>query len=101
MAGCTGVILYKNFLRRHLSSSPTVLWPIQAMEGNGDVSDDEYQKGLDALSSLISGRVRSDGKNWSHAFDMMQTYLEVSSTFYISIKCTHHSSFDDLRYVKN
>ena len=43
------------------------------------VSDEEYQKGLDVLSSLISGRVRSDGKNWSHAFEMMKIYLEVRS----------------------
>lgn len=53
------------------------------MGGNGEFSDADYQKGLDALSSLISGRVRSDGKNWSHAFDMMQVYLEVSSNFNI------------------
>lgn len=49
------------------------------MAGQGQVSDEEYNKGLDALSSLISGRVRADGKNWSHAFDMMKIYLEVSS----------------------
>ncbi|KAG7671069.1 hypothetical protein Ndes2526B_g01154 [Nannochloris sp. 'desiccata'] len=46
------------------------------MAGQGEVSDEEYNKGLDALSSLISGRVRADGKNWSHAFDMMKIYLE-------------------------
>ena len=49
------------------------------MAGPGEVTDEEYNKGLDALSSLISGRVRGDGKNWSHAFDMMKIYLEVSS----------------------
>ena len=43
---------------------------------SGD-GDKEYQDGLDALSSLISGRARADGKNWSHAFEMMQVYLEV------------------------
>ncbi len=43
-----------------------------------EVSDEEYTKGLGALSSLISGRARADGKNWSHAFDMMKVYLEVS-----------------------
>ena len=48
------------------------------MESASDVTDEEYQKGLDALSSLISRRVRADGKNWSHAFDMMKIYLEVS-----------------------
>ena len=47
------------------------------MSRSNEVSDAEYQKGLDALSSLISGRVRSDGKNWSHAFEMMKVYLEV------------------------
>lgn len=47
------------------------------MASGDDVDDEAYQKGLDALSSLISGRVRADGKNWSHAFDMMQVYLEV------------------------
>ncbi|GAB4823124.1 hypothetical protein N2152v2_010170 [Parachlorella kessleri] len=41
------------------------------------MSDDtEYQKALDALSSLISGKQRSDGRNWAHAFDMMKVYLE-------------------------
>lgn len=40
------------------------------------VTDEAYQKGLDALSSLISGRTRGDGKKWSHAFEMMETYLQ-------------------------
>jgi len=44
-------------------------------------SSEDYQKGLEALSSLISGRVRADGKNWSHAFEMMQKYLEVRDRF--------------------
>jgi hypothetical protein len=48
------------------------------MAGQEEVSDEDYTNGLDALSSLISGRVRGDGKNWSHAFDMMKIYLEVS-----------------------
>ena len=39
--------------------------------------DQEYQAALDALSTLISGRQRADGKNWAHAFDMMKVYLEV------------------------
>ena len=44
------------------------------------MSDDaEYQKALDALSSLISGKQRSDGRNWAHAFDMMKVYLEVGA----------------------
>lgn len=49
------------------------------MAGQGEVSNEEYNKGLDALSSLISGRARADGKSWSHAFDMMKIYLEVCS----------------------
>ncbi len=48
------------------------------MEGPDAVSDEEYQRGLDVLSSLISGRVRGDGTQWAHAFDMMKVYLEVS-----------------------
>lgn len=30
-----------------------------------------------AVDSLISGKKRSDGRNWSHAFDMMDLFLEV------------------------
>ena len=55
-------------------------------------SDEEYQKGLDALSSLISGRVRSDGKNWSHAFEMMQLYLEVSCFAVLLLATTTYPS---------
>lgn len=40
------------------------------------MTDEAYQKGLDALSSLISGRTRADGTKWSHAFEMMETYLQ-------------------------
>jgi hypothetical protein len=43
-------------------------------------TEEEYQAGLQALSSLISGKVRSDGKTWSHAFEMMQIYLEVRNS---------------------
>ena len=63
------------------------------MSGPEDVSDEDYQKGLDALSSLISGRVRADGKNWSHAFDMMKVYLEAS---YNSLNATLY-----IKYIKD
>lgn len=38
--------------------------------------DREWQRAEEALSTLISGRQRADGKNWAHAFDMMRVYLE-------------------------
>jgi hypothetical protein len=39
--------------------------------------EQEYERALVALSSLISGRQRKDGAQWAHAFEMMQSYLEV------------------------
>ena len=45
----------------------------------GDVEqDEEYERALEALSSLISGRMRKDSGMWAHAFEMMQCYLEAS-----------------------
>ncbi|KAL4858122.1 Folylpolyglutamate synthase [Chlorella vulgaris] len=38
--------------------------------------EEEYERALVALSSLISGRQRKDGAQWAHAFEMMQSYLE-------------------------
>lgn len=49
--------------------------PVRALAMSGDAS--EYERGLKALSSLISGRQRADGKNWSHAFELMKVHLEV------------------------
>lgn len=43
-----------------------------------DEQEAEYQRALDALSGLISGRQRKDGAQWAHAFEMMQCYLEAS-----------------------
>lgn len=43
----------------------------------GDSQD--WQSALTALDSLISGKPRSDGASWSHAFDMMRIYLQVRS----------------------
>lgn len=40
--------------------------------------DAEYERALEALSGLISGRQRKDSGMWSHAFEMMQSYLEAS-----------------------
>ena len=37
-----------------------------------------WEETLKAVDTLISGKKRSDGKNWSHAFDMMDLFLEVS-----------------------
>lgn len=41
--------------------------------------DEEYERALAALSSLISGRQRKDSGQWQHAFEMMQSYLEASA----------------------
>jgi hypothetical protein len=43
--------------------------------------DGEYEKALEALSTLISGKQRSDGRNWSHAVEMMKVYLEVGAAY--------------------
>lgn len=37
----------------------------------------EYERALEALSGLISGRQRKDSGMWAHAFEMMASYLEV------------------------
>ncbi|KAI8104349.1 hypothetical protein M9434_002907 [Picochlorum sp. BPE23] len=39
-------------------------------------NDDDYDRGLRLLESLITGKKRQDGTQWEHAFDMMQCYLE-------------------------
>ena len=44
-----------------------------------DEQEAEYQRALDALSGLISGKQRKDSGMWEHAFDMMQSYLEASA----------------------
>ncbi|PRW33995.1 folylpolyglutamate synthase isoform X1 [Chlorella sorokiniana] len=38
--------------------------------------EEEYERALEALSSLISGKQRKDGSQWAHAFEMMASYLE-------------------------
>lgn len=49
------------------------------LDSSNTMSDDaEYDRAQEALSTLISGRQRADGKNWAHAFDMMKVYLEAS-----------------------
>ena len=40
--------------------------------------DDELNKAMDALSSLISRKQRGDGRTYATAYDYMQVYLEVS-----------------------
>ena len=47
------------------------------MGAQESIDDDEYARAQAALSGLISGRQRKDTGRWAHAFDMMQTYLEV------------------------
>lgn len=42
-----------------------------------DREDAEYERALEALSGLISGKQRKDSGMWAHAFEMMATYLEV------------------------
>ena len=39
--------------------------------------DDELNKAMDALSTLISRKQRGDGRNYATAYDYMQVYLEV------------------------
>ena len=43
----------------------------------GADEEEEYERALAALSGLISGRQRRDSGMWAHAFEMMQSYLEV------------------------
>jgi hypothetical protein len=43
----------------------------------GAEEEEEYERALAALSGLISGRQRRDSGMWAHAFEMMQSYLEV------------------------
>ena len=38
---------------------------------------DSYDAALTALGSLISGKQRSHGERWKHAYDGMRVYLEV------------------------
>ena len=46
--------------------------------GGADEEEEvEYERALAALSGLISGRQRRDSGQWAHAFEMMQSYLEV------------------------
>lgn len=40
--------------------------------------DDELNKAMDALSTLITRNQRGDGRNYATAYDYMQVYLEVS-----------------------
>lgn len=40
--------------------------------------DDELNKAMNALSSLISRKQRGDGQNYATAYDYMQVYLDVS-----------------------
>ncbi len=42
-----------------------------------DPGDAEYERALEALSGLISGKQRKDSGMWAHAFEMMASYLEV------------------------
>ena len=57
------------------SSQSGAVWPTGSSAIMGD--NVSYDEALRLLSSLISGKRRTDGKNWSHAFEMMQSYLEV------------------------
>ena len=41
------------------------------------VQDEEYDRGLKMLESLITGKKRQDGSKWQHAYEMMRCYLEV------------------------
>jgi hypothetical protein len=47
------------------------------MPASDEGSEEEYERALQALSSLISGK-RATGGGWTHAFEMMQEHLEVS-----------------------
>ncbi len=38
---------------------------------------DEYEKALVALGGLISGKKRSHGEKWQHAYEGMRVFLEV------------------------
>ena len=52
----------------------------------------DWQSTLAAVDSLISGKKRSDGKNWAHAFDMMDLYLEVGVLVaYACFAWAHHA----------
>jgi len=44
---------------------------------SSEVSNDEYERGLRLLESLITGKKRQDGSKWQHAFEMMKCYLDV------------------------
>ena len=54
--------------------SALLLLCARAMSGDGSHT---WASTLAAIDSLISGKRRSDGKNWAHAFDLMTLYLEV------------------------
>ena len=41
--------------------------------------DEELNKAMDALSSLITRKQRGDGRNYATAYDYMQVYLDVSN----------------------
>ena len=40
-------------------------------------TDTDMQEAMTALTTLISGRQRKDGRTWETAFDYMKVYLEV------------------------
>ena len=41
------------------------------------LEDRSYERALEALETLISGRKRSDGKTWEEQYLAMHAYLEV------------------------
>ena len=41
-------------------------------------ADRSYDAALRSLGSLISGKKRSDGSSWEHAYTLMQAYLQVA-----------------------
>ncbi len=42
--------------------------------------DDELNKAMDALSTLITRKQRGDGRTYATAYDYMQVYLEVTQS---------------------
>ena len=49
------------------------------MSGGDSPGQPDWPSTLAGIDSLISGKKRSDGRNWAHAFGMMDLYLEVGA----------------------
>lgn len=43
----------------------------------GVPEEGSYEQALAEMGSLISGKKRPDGRNWSHAFESMAVHLQV------------------------